>query len=147
MSNIDVNYEFSQFGSKMKTLGILAILGFIFGLLSNFIPFLGFVNFVIVIIMLIVLFSALGIIRNIANALNNNLLIQFRSKIINSFILLIIGLFFFYLGIIGTVNVGLGFIGLIIIGVILILIGAIFRIQGWGRLQSFFEQNRTISTC
>ena len=128
----------------MKTMGILAILGFLFGLLANFISALGFVNLVIQIIMLVILFSALGNSRNAANALNNNLLVQFRSKIINAFILWIIGLFFFFLALI-VFNYSLGAgIGLIIIGIILLIISAIFRIQGWRRLQSFFEQNRTM---
>ena len=128
----------------MKTLGILAILGFIFALIGFFVPALGFVNLVIQIIMLIILFSALGNSKNAANALNNNLLVQFRSKIINAFILWIIGLFFFFLALIVMRNsLGAGF-GLIIIGFILLIISAIFRIQGWSRLQSFFEQNRTM---
>lgn len=145
MSNIDINYEFSQFGSKAKTLGILSILGFIFGLIGNFVPVFGFINLVISIIILVILFSALGILRKIGDSLNNRLLIECRSKIINAFILFLIGMFFFFLAIVLISNNAIGAgIGLIIIGIILLLIGAIFRIQGWSRLQSFFEQNRTM---
>jgi hypothetical protein len=52
-------------------------------------------------------------------------------------------LFFLAIVLINNNAIGAG-IGLIIIGIILLLIGAILRIQGWSRLQSFFEQNRTM---
>ena len=130
----------------MKTLGILSLLGFLFGLLSNFIPFLGIINIIIAIIILIILFSALGNAKEVAYALNNRLLHEFRSKIRSAYILFVIGMLFMVGPLIGLqTGAPLGMvIGFIVIGVIILIIAAILRIQGWGRLQRFFQENGNI---
>ncbi|TFF63645.1 MAG: zinc ribbon domain-containing protein [Promethearchaeota archaeon] len=146
MASKDVNYEFSQFGSKMKKLGILSILGFIFGLLSNLFLVLGIINIIIIIISLAVLFSALGNAKEAGYILNNRLLHEFRSKIIKAFILYLIGLILFFgamMAIIRARRPGIG-IFFIVIGVIILIIAAILRIQGWGRLLRFFEENMSM---
>ncbi|MBD3256295.1 MAG: hypothetical protein GF383_14450, partial [Candidatus Lokiarchaeota archaeon] len=105
MSSTDVNYHFKQFGSKMQTLGILALLSFIFGLIANFVAVVGIINFIILIITLIVLFSALGEAKEAGYKLNNRLLIEFRSKIVTAFILFLVGYFFLIGGTIGLAAV------------------------------------------
>jgi len=154
MSNVNVNKEFQSFGSKCQTLGILSILAFIFGLIANFVPPIGIINFIVQIIILIILFSALGNAKEAGYALNNRLLQEFRSKIILAVILFLIGLLFFLGGTMGLVAVityapGAGaavgaLIGVMIFGIILLIIAAVFRIQGWSRLQRFFEENQNM---
>jgi hypothetical protein len=154
MSNKSVEKEFQSFGSKCQTLGILAILGFIFGLIANFVPAIGIINFVVQIIILIMLFSALGNAKEAGYALNNRLLQEFRSKIILAVILFIIGILFLLGGTMGLVAVityapraGAAVGALIVVmifGIIILIIAAIFRIQGWSRLQKFFEENQNM---
>ncbi|TFG04166.1 MAG: zinc ribbon domain-containing protein [Promethearchaeota archaeon] len=151
MSKKDINSNFAEFGSKMQTLGILAILLFVFGIISNFVAYLGIVNLILWIISLIIFFSALGEIKEVAYALNNRTLHEFRSKIIYSLIIFFIGYFFLIGGLIGLAAVIIyapeavgGIIalaGVIIIAIILIIISVIFEYQGWSRFQTFINNN------
>lgn len=130
----------------MLIIGILAIFAFIFAFAGNFVQPLNAVSWVLQIVILIIIFSALDKVKEANKTLNNKNLSEFRSKIRKAYILFIIGLFFFYLGIglLTVVGAPIGGIVTIIIGVILLIISAIFRIQGWGALSSFFKNNRAM---
>jgi len=68
----DVNYQLSRFGSKMQTIGILAILSCVFGFLGF--AWWGFflVSLVMQFVILILIFSGLGNAREANLILNDN---------------------------------------------------------------------------
>jgi hypothetical protein len=142
---VNVNLQFSEFGGKMKTLGILAILGFLFSIIANFIQFFSFINIIVQILVLVFILSALGNAKEIGYALNNRYILEFRSKIILAIILFLVGLLLFTVGIVliyvGAIGAA---IALIIVGILILIISAILRIQGWSRLQTFFEENQAM---
>jgi len=141
----DTNYEFSRFGKKMLTLAILSIISFIFGLIGNFAwPFM-IINWIIQIILLSILISAIKHTIEANKALNNEGLARFCSKIKSAAILTIVGLPFFYFAIIlFQTNAWPAGIPLIIVGIILLLIAAIKRIQGWSAIKGFFTDNKSM---
>jgi len=134
LAQTNVSLRFSLFGTKMLYLAVLSILSFIFGLLAIFIFAMSIINLVLQILILIIFLLALGDIKEIGYALNNRLLLEFRSKILYAFLLNIIGVILF--------NISL--IVLIILGIIIQIIAAIFRIQAWSRCNDFFLQNTSM---
>jgi len=125
----------------MQTIGILAILSCVFGFLGF--AWWGFflVSLVMQFVILILIFSGLGNAREANLILNDNNLGSFRSKIKKAYILFIVGLFLSFLGFILLTNNNGGGIIPLIAGLILLLISAIFRIQGWGALKTFLKAN------
>lgn len=149
MSKSKVNYEFSEFGSKMKKIGILSIFAFISSfvanignLISNILLPVRIITLIIQIIILILMFSALENSEEINTMFNNRDLEEFRNKIYYSFLISIIGWALFIAGIVLiSFNVlVLGFT-LFIIGIIIVIISGIFRIGGWYGLEKFFKTN------
>ena len=141
----DTNYQFSQFGKKMLTLAILSIISFIVGLIGNFAWPLMIVNWIIQIVLLSILISATKHTLEANNALNNEDLGRFCSKIKSAAILTIVGLPFFYFALIlFQTNAWPAGIPLIIVGIILLLIAAIKRIQGWNAMKGFFTANQSM---
>jgi len=129
----------------MLTLAILSIISFIFGVMGNIAwPFM-IINWIIQIILLSILISAVKHTLEANNALNNEDLGRFCSKIKSAAILLIVGLPFFYVAIIlFSTNAWPAGIPLIIVGIILLLIAAIKRIQGWSAMKGFFKDNKSM---
>jgi len=153
MGNLYVNKEFSEFGGRMKVMAILTLISFVAGVFTGFSTSVGFVDAVIAFVVFILYILVLGDIKSAGVMLNNNNLLSFRSKIINSFILGIIGMMIFTAGLAGL-GITIFFIGnlilltipltFVIIGIIVLIIAAIFQIQAWGRLESFFINNATL---
>ena len=156
MSNPEVNREFSEFGGRMKVMAILTLISVVFGIFtgaSTSVEFLGFVDAVIVFVVFILFILVLGDIKSAGNMLNNRNLLSFRSKIITSFILGIIGMIIFTSGLVGL-GITIFFIGsltlsiipltILIIGIIILIIAAILQIKAWGSLESFFTNNATL---
>jgi len=153
MSKTDVNKEFSEFGGRMKVMAILTCVSIAVGIFTGVFTSVGFVDAVLVFVVFIFFILVLGDIKSAGNMLNNKNLLSFRSKIINSFILGIIGIIIFTTGLVGL-GITIFFIGklvltiipvtILIIGFVFLLIAAILQIQAWGRLESFFTNNMTL---
>ena len=153
MSKSDVNREFSEFGGRMKVIAILTLISIVVGIFSGFAASVGFGEAAIGLVVFILFILVLGDIKSAGVMLNNKNLLSFRSKIITSFILGIIGMIIFTAGLAG-IGITIFFIGnlillpipitIVIIGIILLLITAILQIQAWGSLESFFTNNTTL---
>lgn len=156
MSNPDVNREFSEFGGRMKVMAILTLISVVIGIFtgaSTSVESLGFVDAVIVFVVFILFILVLGDIKSAGTMLNNRNLLNFRSKIITSLILVIIGMIIFTSGLVGL-GITIFFIGsltlsiipltILIIGIIILIIAAILQIKAWGSLESFFSNNSTL---
>ena len=153
MSKSDVNREFSEFGGRMKVIAILTLISLVIGFSTGFTSFAGFFDAVIIIAVFILFILMLGDIKSAGVMLNNQNLLSYRSKIITSFILGIIGMFILTTGLVGL-GITIFFIGsfvlsmiplaILIIGIIVLLIAAILQIKAWGSLESFFTNNATL---
>ena len=153
MSNPDVNREFSEFGGRMKLIAILTLISIVVGIFTGFNTSVGFVEAVIGFVVFILFILMLGDIKSAGGMLNNKNLLSFRSKVITSFILGIIGMIIFTTGLVGL-GITIFFIGslilsiipltILIIGIIVLLITAILQIQAWGSLESFFTNNASL---
>ena len=153
MSKTDVNKEFSEFGGRMKVMAILTLISIVVGIFTGVFTSVGFVDAVLVFVVFILFILVLGDIKSAGNMLNNKNLLSFRSQIINSFILGIIGMIIFTAGLVGL-GITIFFIGnlilsiipvtILIIGFIFLLIAAILQIKAWGSLESFFTNNMTL---
>lgn len=153
MSDPNINREFSEFGGRMKVMAILTLISFVIGIFTGFSTSAGFIDAVIAFVIFILYILVLGDIKSAGVMLNNENLLIFRSKIITSFILGIIGMILFITGLVGL-GITIFFIGdlilltipltLVIIGIPILIIAAIFQIQAWGRLESFFTNNATL---
>ena len=156
MSNPDVNREFSEFGGRMKVMAILTLISVVLGLftgVSTDFASAGFVDAVIVFVVFILFILVLGDIKSVGVMLNNRNLLNFRSKVITSFILGIIGMIIFTTGLVGL-GITIFFIGdlnlliipltISIIGIIVLIIAAILQIQAWGSLENFFTNNQAL---
>ena len=149
MSKSKVNYEFSEFGSKMKKIGILSIFAFISSfvanignLISNILLPVRIITLVFQILILLFMFSALENSEEVNTIFNNRDLEEFRNKIYYGFILSIIGWVLFTIGVIliSFYVLVLGFT-FFIIGLIIVFISGILRIVGWYGLEKFFKTN------
>ena len=153
MSNPEVKREFSEFGGRMKVIAILTLISIIIGVFTWFSTSVGFGEAGIGLVVFIFFILVLGDIKSAGNMLNNKNLLSFRSKIITSFILGIIGTIIFTAGLVGL-GITIFFIGnlilsiipitISIIGIIFLLITAILQIQAWSNLESFFANNPTL---
>ncbi len=153
MSNTDLNREFSEFGGRMNIIAILTLISLVIGFSTGFTSFAGFFDAVIVLVVFILYILMLGDIKSAGVMLNNQNLLSFRSKIIISFILGIIGMVILTTGLVGL-GITIFFIGsfvlsmiplaILIVGIIVMLIAAIMQIQAWGSLESFFTNNATL---
>ena len=155
MSDNDVKRNFAQFGGKMLILAILALIGFIIGVISLFVAAAGYVGYVIQIASLIVLILALVNIGKIAKKLNNRDLSSFRSKIILALILSFIGGILFAIGLAAILAIAYGpdpgawegyvvFGIMALIGLVLMIVGAILEILAWNDLKHFFRDNKSM---
>ena len=153
MSNTDVNREFSEFGGRMNIIAFLTLVSLVIGFFTGFTSFAGFFDAVIILVVFILYILMLGDIKSAGVMLNNQNLLSFRSKIITSFILGIIGMIILTTGFVGL-GITIFFIGsfvlsmiplaILIVGIIVLLIAAIMQIQAWGSLESFFTNNATL---
>ncbi|MFW9897233.1 MAG: hypothetical protein ACFFD7_15630 [Candidatus Thorarchaeota archaeon] len=153
MSKSEVNKEFSEFGGRMKAIAILTLISIIAGIFSGAFSFAGFIEAVLGLVIFILFILVLGDIKSAGVMLNNKNLLSFRSKVIISFILGIIGMILFTAGLVGL-GITIFFVGIFIlsiipltisiIGIIILLFAAILQIQAWSRLESFFANNATL---
>ena len=145
MSNIDVRSEFSEFGKKMKIVGIMTIL-VIIPYVGSFLSFIG----------LIFGLMALGDIRNANNKLNQSSLENYRSKYISALVIRIIstaisaiGSFFtsnWVLNFLSTFNLSaiMGAAVILLITFVLNIMAGVIEMDAWRSLTDFFNQNRTL---
>ena len=151
MSKSKVNYEFSEFGSKMKKIGILSIFTFISSIIvnignmiSNILLPVRIITLTLQIIILIIMFSALENAKEVNVMFNNRDLEEFREKIYYGFIISIIGWALFIIGIfLISFNVLILGITFFVIGIIIVFISGLLRILGWNRLETFFRTNQS----
>ena len=145
MSNIDVRSEFSEFGKKMKIVGIMTIL-VIIPYVGSFLSIIGFIFGIM----------ALGDIRNANNKLNQSSLENYRSKYISAIIIRIvstaisaIGTFFtsnWIFDLVFTFNLSalIGGAVILLITFVLNIIAAAIEMDAWRSLTDFFNQNRVL---
>ena len=145
MSNIDVRSEFSEFGKKMKIVGIMTIL-VIIPYVGSFLSIIGFLFGIM----------ALGDIRNANNKLNQSSLENYRSKYISAIIIRIvstaisaIGTFFtsnWIFDLVFTFNLSalIGGAVILLITFVLNIIAAAIEMDAWRSLTDFFNQNRVL---
>ena len=149
MSEKNINYHFRKFGKKMVSIAILTLISFIATIIGMFTLIGGIINFIMTIFILFFFLSALANIKEAGKILNNNNLFKYRTKLIWGTILRVIGGGLISVGFMGVIVVNsrvllIIFISLIVLGAIIWLIGSIFRIQSWSRLQSFFKANMSL---
>ncbi|MFX0138146.1 MAG: hypothetical protein ACFFDN_31170 [Candidatus Hodarchaeota archaeon] len=151
----EVNKEFSEFGKKMLVLAILALISFVLGIISFSVPPIQYANWAVIVVSIVIIILALGNIKPVAEALNNDNLFSFRSKIIVALILGLIGTIIITIGWVSIVAIAQGpdpaseaairgyytFGFLILIGLIILIVGGVFEIIAWGRLRDFFSNN------
>ena len=141
----------------MLILAILSLISFVLGVIAYVIPAVQYVNWAFLVVSIVVLILALGNIKTAGEALDNNAnLSSFRSKIIVALILALIGTIFITVGlasIYAIINSGIdlgspeaiqGYISfgiLILIGIVVLVVGAVFEIIAWGSLRDFFKNN------
>ncbi|MFX1406249.1 MAG: hypothetical protein ACFFBW_04790 [Promethearchaeota archaeon] len=134
MSNEGIMYEFKEFGKNMQIVAICTILG-------------------IGPIALIFMFIALGNIKRANFQLNNNYLKAYRSKIINSFIIGLLGVPILIIGILLIVFSATSYIlpfdwmiissgGAIVgIGAAFFIVSGIINMHAWEGLKLFFAES------
>jgi len=149
MSEKNINYHFRKFGKKMVSIAILTLISFIATIIGIFTWIGGAINIFMTILLLIFFLSALANIKGAGKILNNSDLFKYRSKLIWGTILKAIGETLFTIGLLGILMASrprglIIFVSIFIFGIIIWLIGSIFRIQSWGRLQSFFKANMSL---
>ena len=145
MLNIDVRREFSEFGKKMKIVGIMTIL-VIIPYVGSFLGFIGFIFGLM----------ALVDIRNANNKLNQSSLENYRSKYTSAIIIRIISTAISAIGSFYTSNWVIDFVFtfnisaiiggaiILIITFVLNIIAAAIEMDAWRSLTDFFNQNRTL---
>jgi len=142
MWNNSILSAFRDFGKNMQLIAIF--------LLVSLIPGIGFIGFILVIIFK---FAALNNIKSINLSLKNDLLEEFRSKMISSITRLFIAFFNILFGgiflAIGFLTPLGNFVVMVIIGSVLIALGLILIIsafilerKAWKNLKIFFEENQ-----
>ncbi|NVM17268.1 MAG: zinc-ribbon domain-containing protein [Candidatus Lokiarchaeota archaeon] len=145
MSNVNVNNEFSEFGKKMKIVGIMTIL-VIIPFAGSFLSFIGFIFGLM----------ALGDIRNANNKLNQASLENYRSKFIIAVIFRMIGSVVSLVGSFYSFSNMLDFNYLydfpalimsfipMFIGFVINLIAGALEMDAWRSLTDFFNQHRNL---
>jgi len=146
MWNNSILSAFRDFGKNMQLIAIF--------LLISLIPGIGFIGVILVIVFK---FAALNNIKLINLSLQNDLLEQFRSKMISSIYRLFIAIFSIipggiFLAVAFLIPIG-NFVNIVIIGSILIALGLILIIsafvqerKAWKNLKNFFEENYNLSS-
>ncbi len=145
MSNIDVRSEFSEFGKKMKIVGIMTIL-VIIPYVGTFLSFIGFIFGIM----------ALADIRNANTKLNQSSLENYRSKFISAIVIRIISTGISAIGTLFTSNWVLDFVltfnfsaliggaVILLITFVLNIIAAVMEMDAWRSLTDFFNQHRNL---
>jgi len=151
----EANKDFSDFGKKALILAILYLISFIIGIIGIFVEAAAYVNWVIGVVIIVFLILAASSVGKAGAKLNNDDLKSFRTRIIVAVILTTLGIIMATLGIAGMiaayetqepgtpvfvqsmVTFGL----MILIGVVIIIIGAIFELLAWTDLKGFFRDN------
>jgi hypothetical protein len=106
------------------------------------IPYVGVIGSILT---LIGIFKILGAIKRVNLQLNNLNLALWRSKFINSIIIIIIGIIFLVIGmiIIFVIDFYTGLI-FVILFIVLAIISGIFEMKAWENMRIFFEQNKNL---
>ena len=151
----DANKDFSEFGKKALILAILYLIAFILALIGWANRWVSYASLVVLIVILVFLIIAVGSIGKAGNKLNNEDLRSFRTRIIVASILVTLGLILATVGysvimftlqtdepgstaaIVNYIIFGI----LLLIGIILLIIGAIFELLAWTDMKGFFRDN------
>ena len=151
----DANKDFAEFGKKSLILAILYFISFIIGIIAIAVSEAGYVNMVIGIVIIVFLIIAAGSVGKAGDKLNNDDLKSFRTRIIVSVILVTLGIIMATVAfsiIMATIQgpdpgspeavtmyITFGIVALI--GIVIIIIGAIFELLAWTDLKGFFRDN------
>ncbi len=145
MSDINVYEKFANFGSKMKTLGVISLINILLSLTFFIFPILFFALLGLIFLSFILIFLALKHIKQIGQAIESKLLLSFRSKYITGYILSAIGFFLFIIGY-GNILGGQGsfaFSALLAgVGFFFMFIDIVLEMKGWSCLREYFEENQ-----
>lgn len=140
MSNENVNIEFSEFGSKIKTIAILSLISFVLGIVGLFIIGVGLIGLIFEIIIIIFFLILFGSIKRAGTILNNENLLKFKPRFLLGTIIRFIGTALLSVGSLFIVTLG-QLIILLAICVVLIILGSILRYKAWSGIESFFKNN------
>ena len=140
MSDDELKRLWSEYGRNMNMVALMTVLTFIVGIT-------GLIAFVFLLI-------ALGNLKNINHYLKNPKIEEYRAKYIQAFILRFIGILILIGGVIGMVftGIGSGFRGddwtflfiPIVLGLIIVIAGAVLEMKAWEILRSFFMENANL---
>ena len=140
MSDDELKRLWSEYGRNMNMVALMTVLTFIVGIT-------GLIAFVFLLI-------ALGNLKNINHYLKNPKIEEYRAKYIQAFILRFIGILVLIGGVIGMVftGIGSGFRGddwtflfiPIVLGLIIVIAGAVLEMKAWEILRSFFMENANL---
>lgn len=140
MSDDELKRLWSEYGRNMNMVAIMTVLTFIGGIT-------GIIAFVFLLI-------ALGNLKSINFYLKDPKIEEYRTKYIQAFIMRFIGIFVMIGGLIGMIFTGLdsGFSGddwtflfiPIVIGLIIMISGAVLEMKAWEILRSFFVENANL---
>ena len=156
-----MNKNFAQFGMYCLILAILSLVAFIFGIGGMFVTVLQYVNWVVQLVIIVVIILAIIAIGKAGNELKNENVLGFRNFIVIAIILVTIGLILLGVGIGMILTTATGQTSLdpgspeaiqiyitwgilILVGLIMIIIGAILEIFAWGKLKRFFINNMSM---
>ena len=151
----DANKDFSDFGNKSLILAILYLIAFILALIGWANRWVSYAGLVVIIVIMVFLIIATDSVGKAGKKLNNEDLRSFRSRILVAAILVTLGLILATVGysvIIFTLqtddpgsSAAIGnyiiFGILLLIGIILLIVGAIFELLAWTDMKGFFDDN------
>ena len=140
MSGVNINKEFTDFGTRMIAIAILTLLSMIFGILGIFTFVFTIISWVFDIVLIILFLLILGNTKRAGRELNNKELLDFKPK-------------FFWGTVIWFIGRAMGNIAFwtyiwifLIIGIVLIIVGSILRFKAWSGLAIFFDANVQLFT-
>lgn len=151
----EANKDFSDFGKKAQILAILYLISFILGILAIIIEAIAYVNWVVGVVIIVFLILAAGSVGKAGAKLNNDDLKSFRTRIIVAVILITLGIIMATLafavilatiqgeepGSTAAVRTYIIFGIMALIGIVIIIIGAVFELLAWTDMKGFFRDN------
>ena len=156
MSNKDVNKNLSTVGLLCLILAILSIVAFVTGIASWFISFVTYINMAVLAVIMVLMIIGGVFVGKAGDTLNDDNARGFRTKIIIAVILVFVGFILIGVGFATIWATATGQTGLnpgspeaiqiyvtygilILVGIVLIIVGAVFEILAWGKLKRFFD--------
>ena len=151
----DANKDFANFGKKSLILAIFYLIAFILAFIGMFNRWVSYAGLVVLIVILVFLIMIAGDAGKAGSKLNNEDLRSFHKRMITAAILVTLGLILATVGLSvimftiqssdpGSTQAIQNYIIfgiLLLIGLVLLIIGAIFELLAWTDMKGFFRDN------